>query len=99
MVEKQFVCLCNALGKKLASSYKDIGSWRLDYQRCYGGYTIVELMENGAENQPYGLSRFSTSEMYYMIIFALRSIALDRSEHDHVYWPTEKIINTPLTNR
>lgn len=95
MVETQFINLCDAIGKRVAMHYKDVGAWRLDYQRCYGGFCIVELTENG-ESLPYGHGRYKGGEMFNMLQFALRSIAVDRSNGETFsgsYWPTDKITN------
>jgi len=95
MVETQFIHLCDAMGKRVATHYKDVGAWRLDYQRCYGGFCIVELTEHG-ESLPYGHGRFKGGEMFNMLQFALRSIAVDRSNGETFsgsYWPTDKITN------
>jgi len=97
MVELQFVNLCNALGKRVCTAWNDVGSWKLDYNPCYGGYTIVEMLENGAETHPISMQRHKGSEFFYMMIFALRSIAIDRNPDGHTYWPTEKTINPQVT--
>jgi hypothetical protein len=95
MVETQFAWLCDVLGKRIAQHHKDVGAWRLDYQRCYGGFCIVELMEHG-ESLPYGHGRYKASEMFNMLQFALRSIAIDRFDGETFtgsFWPTDKITN------
>lgn len=92
MVENQFKWLCDVLGKRIATHYKDVGAWRLDYQRCYGGFCIVEITEHG-ESLPYSHNRYSARDMFNMIQFSRRSIAVDRSNGDTFtgsYWPTDK---------
>lgn len=92
-IKSRFIALCDALGKRVATNYKDVGAWSLDYARCYGGYIIVEIMEHG-ESHPFGHERVSANELYTMINFALRAIALDRPDQaSHVYWPTDKLTN------
>lgn len=39
------------------------GQWNLDYASCYGGYVIVEFMENGGEHHPLITRRLKRSEM------------------------------------
>lgn len=95
MVENQFNWLCDVLGKRVASNYKDVGAWCLDYQPTYGGYSIKEINEHG-EFLPFGQGRYSASKMFDMIQFALRSIALDRNNGDlknGSYWPSDKTTN------
>jgi hypothetical protein len=90
VIESRFKALCDALGKRVATDYKDVGAWSLDYARCYGGFVIVEIMAHG-EKHPFGHERVSASELYTMINFALRAIALDRPDQpSHVYWPADK---------
>jgi hypothetical protein len=93
MIENQFINLCNALGKRVCTAWNDVGSWKLDYNPHYGGYTIVEMLEKGAETHPISMQRHKGSEFFYMLTFALRSIAIDRDPNGHTYWPTEKITN------
>jgi hypothetical protein len=97
MIERQFVNLCNALGKRVCTDWKDVGSWKLDSNPHYGGYTIVEMMEGGGQSHPISMQRHKGSEFFYMMIFALRAIAIDRNPDGHMYWPTEKTINPQVT--
>lgn len=96
MVETQFTWLCDVMGKRVAQHHKDVGAWRLDYQRCYGGFCIVELTEHG-ESLPFSHGRYKPAEMFNMIQFALRSIAVDRQDGETFtgsYWPSDKVKQT-----
>jgi len=93
MIRNQFINLCDALGKRVATDYNDVGAWKLDYSPHYGGYTIVEKLENGGETHPISMRRHKGSEFFEMLIFALRAIAIDRNENEHSYWPKDKIVN------
>jgi hypothetical protein len=46
---KKLGFLCDKLGKTIG--YQK-GQWNLDYAQCYGGYIVVEFMENGGEHHP-----------------------------------------------
>lgn len=91
LVQNQFVRLCDALGKKVATDYNDKGAWAIDW---YQGVKIVEYLPNGGEGEPMGSTRYSNREFYDMINFTLRCLALDRKQSEHIYWPSNKITNT-----
>ena len=40
-----------------------VGEWYIDYVQCYGGYIIVEAMENGGEHHPLMTCRLSKKEI------------------------------------
>lgn len=42
-----FVNLLDALGKREATSYGDVGGWVFDYAACYGGVSIREITSTG----------------------------------------------------
>lgn len=90
LAQNQFVRLCDALGKKVATSYADKGAWALD---TYQGVKIVEYLPNGGEGEPLGMTRYSYREFYDMVNFTLRCIALDRNQPEHIYWPADKTTN------
>lgn len=97
MIERQFINLCNVLGKRVSTGWNDVGAWKLDYNPYYGGYTIVEQLENGAQTHPISMQRHKGNEFFHMLIFANRAIAIDRNEANQ-YWASEKLVNTPLNN-
>lgn len=53
LVRKLYV-LCDLLGR---------GGWSLDYAPLYGGYIVVETLQNGGENHPLLSRRLTASEM------------------------------------
>lgn len=71
---KIFNRFCTAMGKEPYESLKefidsskssDIGSWRLDYIGCYGGYCIEEIENDKGEiSHPLTGNRLPLSEMY-----------------------------------
>lgn len=97
VVESRFRALCDALGKRIATGPRDVGSWRLDYAQCYGGYTIVEVSTSGGEFHPFSAlgRRLSGAEMEEIINFTLRAIQIDRlnGADSAQYWPDDKITN------
>ena len=75
-VEKQFERFLEALGGKLATSYKDVGGFELDCNFVYGGYCINQIYnEGGAISKPFGSQRFRTSEFYEQLGFATKAFA------------------------
>ena len=74
-VEGIFKRLAEACGKRIATSYNDVGAWRLDYTACYGGYNIEEIdNERGGISQPMGGQRMKAGEFWSACYFALRAI-------------------------
>ncbi len=87
----RFEDLCRALGKKVAESYADKGAWILDYSAVYGGFIIAEYSEGGGESHPVFSARLSAREFCQAVSFALRCIALDRSNQPPQLWfPLDK---------
>jgi hypothetical protein len=45
--------------------------WALDFNSCYGGWTIIEVNEkNGAESSPFSYKRYKTNTFMEMLEFA-----------------------------
>ena len=79
-VKGLFEHLVKAMGGHIATSYKDVGGWRLDYQPIYGGYNIERISnESGAVSQPFGSDRHPAGEMWSMMRFGL--MILDMPKH------------------
>lgn len=69
---RHFQWLLEALGKREASTYNDVGGWRLDYAPYYGGYRVVEITnEGGAERHPIFRQRLSAREFCQCVQFFL----------------------------
>ena len=48
-MDNSLIALTEALGKRIAKDYKDVGAWRLEYNSTYGGGRIEEIVnERGA---------------------------------------------------
>jgi hypothetical protein len=91
IVEQRFDNLCRVLGKRIGSSHKDVGAWKLDYNPYYGGFIICEILANGGECHPVYDSRLPAREFCQAINFAIRCIALDRPDQPaHVWYPADK---------
>jgi hypothetical protein len=74
-VEGLFKTFAQACGKHLAKSHSDVGGWQLDYNSAYGGWMILEITnESGGATDPMGSTRRPTTEMWYTMQFALRTI-------------------------
>jgi hypothetical protein len=76
--ELAFSLLCDALGKRKATDYRDKGAWTLDYAACYGGYVVHELLPSGGITEPFGSTRVSAREFCGRVNFLVR--ALDSRE-------------------
>lgn len=62
-VEGQFNRLLYLFNKRQARSYDDVGAWRLDYNSCYGGYVIEEIVTtSGGITHPFKCYRRSAAE-------------------------------------
>jgi hypothetical protein len=79
-VEGLFKTLATKCGRRVATSYDDVGAWRLDYNSVYGGWNIEEISSaTGGVTNPLGESRRKNAEMWYTMHFALR--AIDACKH------------------
>lgn len=63
--------LAKAMNKRTDGGAKSLG---LDYIACYGGYVIVEYMEDTSESHPLGSLRRSASEMYLSMLMAAQAL-------------------------
>lgn len=62
--ESAFNYLVQCMNKRVATSYNDIGAYRLDYSQ-YGGYVIEEITsEGGGVCHPFGSQRRKAEEFY-----------------------------------
>ena len=78
-VEAAFKALCKELGKRAATSWNDVGAWRLDHVASYGGYVIEEIInEHGAVDHPINSVRMKGNEFYDTVWFALRLLELKK---------------------
>ena len=68
--------ICDKLGKKIGY---EKGEWNLDYSPCYGGYVVVEFMENGGEDHPILRKRLTASKMSDALDMAI-NVLLNLSE-------------------
>lgn len=74
-VESAFRALCKATGKREASSYNDVGAWRLDHASSYGGWNIEEITnERGGVRHPLGSKRRGNADFYDVAWFAVNAI-------------------------
>lgn len=64
--------LVHAIGGRVATSYNDVGAYRLDWNPTYGGGNI-ERIENaqGGVSQPWGASRMNARAFCHMVHFAI----------------------------
>ncbi len=77
MVQRAYEMLRDALGKREAAAYHDVGGWMLDCNHTYGGYVIVEINNiHGGETHPLGDTRKSAREFFDACHFALRVLGV-----------------------
>jgi hypothetical protein len=74
-VESIFAQFVDALNNRIATSYKDIGTYRLDNNPTYGGYIIEQVYNDfGAVTRPFGDLRRGPSDMWETLHFALATL-------------------------
>jgi hypothetical protein len=72
-LNEAFNLFCQAIGKRVAQTWNDIGAWTLDHAKEYGGYVIQEIIDSrGAREIPLGDQRYSATELVERMRFALR---------------------------
>ena len=71
MLMNQLGFICDILDKKIGFQ---LGNWNLDYAQCYGGYIVVEYMENGGEYHPLLNKRLVAQQMSDALNMALRAL-------------------------
>lgn len=64
ILESKFRVLCKQLNKTIGHKK---GDWNLDNNPTYGGYVIVEYMEDGGEFYPILSKRLPASQMESVI--------------------------------
>lgn len=70
--ESAFTALALACGKRVATSYNDVGAWRLHYEATGGGYNIEEIIgTHGSVCHPLGRRRRDAREFYGLCWFAI----------------------------
>lgn len=88
--EAAFERLAGKLGKSTAKSggpiwtrqgdrnVARVGAWALDHNSIYGGFVIVEIVnEGGGESHPLGERRRPAREFCDVVYFAERALACD----------------------
>lgn len=80
-VESAFKYLCQALGKRIATKYNDVGAWRLDHMAGYGGWNIEQISnEGGAVSHPFGSDRMQAEAMYNACWMAIRAVEMSKKD-------------------
>ncbi len=80
-VESIFERFVKEIGGRVATAYDDHGTYRLDYNPTYGGYSIERISDTGTGvSMPFGMSRKSASEMWGALRFALDTIELMKKQ-------------------
>lgn len=67
-----FARLLQAIGGRLATSWDDVGAYRLDYAACYGGWTVERICnKSGGVSHPFGPLRRKASDFDDAMQFAI----------------------------
>lgn len=75
--ERAFERLIHAINGRIATSYNDVGAYRLDWNGIYGGGVIEEITsEGGGVRQPFGMMRRNAREFCEAVRFAIDAIQL-----------------------
>jgi len=75
-ITKKILCkklsfICDILNKPMGF---EKGQWALDYAQCYGGYIVVEYLDNGGEHHPLLNKRLTAQRMDEALEMALRAL-------------------------
>jgi hypothetical protein len=72
ILEKKLGFLCEKLGKTIGTKK---GNWNLDYIQCYGGYIVVEMVnDQGGEHHPLLNKRLTADKMADCLDMALQTL-------------------------
>lgn len=75
--EAAFTRLISAIGGRVATSYKDVGAYRLDWNGTYGGGNIELIInDGGGVSQPFGMMRRNAREFCESVNFAMHAVSL-----------------------
>lgn len=76
--------LIKAIGGRVATSYNDVGAYRLDWNTVYGGGNIERISNlQGGVSQPFGGRRLKAADFCLFVSFAISAMV----ERD---WLSEK---------
>lgn len=71
-VEGIFAVFIKVIGGHVATSYNDVGGYRLDY---YQGYNVEQIInEGGGIKHPFGPQRRKAEEMWNTLYFAIDAV-------------------------
>lgn len=74
---KAFERLVKTIGGRVATSYNDVGAYRLDWNPTYGGGNIELVCSvSGGVSQPFGPQRHNAREFCDMVRFAIDAISI-----------------------
>jgi len=80
-VSEVFEMFCRAIGKRVAKTWNDVGAWKMDHTREYGGYAVQEILdEKGSVTMPIGDERLKPTEFVERMRFALRWLEQKQSD-------------------
>lgn len=80
-IASMFGHLCKDLGKRVATTFNDVGGWGLDYSSVYGGYVIYEVSnKGGAQSHPFGSTRHTGNEFWTMMRFASDAVRIAKGK-------------------
>ena len=77
--EAAFNRLVEAIGGRIAERYNDVGAYRLDWNRVYGGGNIEQIInDGGGVRQPFGHLRRNAKEFCGAVNLALHALRLQK---------------------
>jgi hypothetical protein len=77
--EAAFTRLISAIGGRVATTYNDVGAYRLDWNGTYGGGNIELITsQSGGVSQPFGMQRRNAREFCDSVRFALDTLAVHK---------------------
>ena len=74
-VNLAFERMIKQMGGRIATSYNDVGAFRLDSNPTYGGYVVEQIIsEGGAVTRPFGDKRMKPNQAWETFWFASRTL-------------------------
>ena len=76
-IEEVFEYFLQSIGGRKATSFGDVGGYRLDYNSIYGGYVIERIVtDGGGVTRPFGDQRMTASAFCDCLWFARRAVSM-----------------------
>lgn len=72
-IKVRFQYYCEVFGFRMATSWNDVGGYRLDYTPEYGGWRIEKIVNIEGGVMDIMNERYSNKDFYNLLRFAIKS--------------------------